>query len=111
MVWSKAKPWTYYASQQAKDCMEALLKEPHTFGKHPCAPEHYKCVRYLDSCLYITFLGGKMKRTEYIVRFYTEEEQTKIMFEFQHELFGLPPMTSVYTIDSLMQERINASRK
>mgnify|MGYP003296228104 CR=1 FL=1 len=46
-------------------------------------------------CLYITFLGGKMKRTEYIVRFYEVQGKTKIIFEFQHELFGFPPMTSV----------------
>ena len=52
-----------------------------------------------------------MKRTEYIVRFYEVQGKTKIIFEFQHELFGFPPMTSVYTIDALMMERISAIRE
>ena len=111
MIYSKMKMWTYYASQPMNECMKALLRKPHIFGDNPCIPEQYECVHYSDSCLYITFLGGKMKRTEYIVRFHEVQGKTKIIFQFQHELFGFPPMTSVYTIDALMMERISAIRE
>lgn len=111
MNYSKVKMWTYYASQPMNECMKALLRKPHIFGDNPCIPEQYECVNYSDSCLYITFLGGKMKRTEYIVRFYEVQGKTKIIFQFQHELFGFPPMTSVYVIDCFMKERLNALRE
>lgn len=102
--------WIYLSTLSIKECKKVLLSEPQTFGDNPCFPEHYECNIYSDTCLQITFKGGKIKRTEYLVSFFPETNFTKIVLDFQHELFGFPPMTSVYVIDKFMKEKIQAYR-
>ncbi len=105
--------WSYKTEQALTSCVNSICCLPMTFGTNPFNLEQYDCVQRSDTELLITFKGarfGKLIRTEVLATFSACSHGTIILLSFQRELFGLPPMTSINTLDCFMEQKIGAQR-
>lgn len=108
----------YYESpNNVYDCILKIMKKPQQYASKWGTALWYKANRLSDTQVLITFTGGrlrKMMRTQYLMEFFPQTNQTLIALRFQKELlglFGLPPMTNPLDIDLCMKQKLNAERR
>lgn len=113
--WSKFACFNpiYQSRLHADECIERILASKGTFGTDCLNPYHYEYRLLSKNQIYFIFKGsrfGKAVKTEYLATFYNNSNGCRIVLTFQHELLGLPPMTSEYHLDIFMKEKMHAYR-
>ena len=106
--------YTYESAYDLQECINRILEEPQQYICHNFGKLRYKTEQISDTEILITFRGGKLRRmvrTQYLMKFSSQENHTKIVLHFQKELWGLSPMTPPSDIDLCMKQKLNAIRK
>ena len=104
----------YESRYSVEECIAQIIQEPQQYCCEWGTDLWYKAEKISNTQVWITFTGGqfrRMKLTQYLMEFISQEDHTTIVMRFQKELFGLPPMTPPVDIDRCMEQKINATRK
>ena len=113
--WSKFDCFNYiYQSRvSANECMQSVQISKNSFGPDLFNPHFYEYILLSRNQILLVFNGtrfGKSRKTKYIATFWDNENGCRIALDFQHELLGLPPMTSTCHLDHFMEEKMKAYR-
>lgn len=103
--------FTYCTELSVLECIHAISCEPKTFGNNPLNLECYESEKLSENQLRLTFKGGQyggFVRTEYLADFILQNGGTKIILQFQKEIWGFFPMTSTHHLDIFMQQKVKA---
>ena len=101
----------YHTPLSASDCIRSISRMPWEFECKWGTALWYECERLSCTQLLVTFKGGQFRksvRTQYLMEFVVEGQETIITVRFYKESFGLPPMTPPDDIDRFMKQKINA---
>lgn len=105
--------YCYHTNLSVSECIRRINNLPWEYECDLGTPLWYKCENISQNSILITFTGGqfrKIKKTQYILEFATKNTFTVVSARFNHELFGMSPMTLVTDIDLFMKQRIDAIR-
>lgn len=95
------------------ECIRKIEQLPWEYECDFGTPLWYRCKIIADTSVLVTFTGGKfrkIKRTQYILDFSSENSMTIVEARFYKELFGMSPMTLATDIDFFMKQKIGAIR-
>lgn len=94
-------------------CINKIYTKPWIYACRFGTELWYKCEIISDNKMIITFTGGQFRRimrTQYILEFIEDENNTKIIMTFQNEILGLPALTPKSDIDLFMKQKLDATQ-
>ena len=104
----------YETALNMQECISRIIEEPQKYKDKNWTELWYEAVKISNTQVLITFKGGQFRkavRTQYIMEFLSQENNTLISLRFQNELFGCPPMTLPNDIDLCMMQKLDATPK